>query len=101
VESRVSLSLDQSVSEAGAALSSLVQLTAQETLTQGKRLLPLNVPAPSLAPVETLQQTLEPPVESLRQAGQNLTTGLEPITASAQRAFLAFVDDLPPMGLQP
>jgi predicted anti-sigma-YlaC factor YlaD len=94
------VSLQQTVSDASSAFSSLVEMTAQETLAQGQLLLPNSVPVPALARVETLQQSLEPPVESLRQAGQNLSTGLEPIASSAQRAFLTFVDDLAPMGSQ-
>jgi predicted anti-sigma-YlaC factor YlaD len=93
------LSLNDSMSEAGSALTSLVEMTARETLLQGQLLLPDRIPAPPIEPVDAWQQTVERPVESLRQAGQALSTGLEPVAASAQRAFLTFVDDLSPAGL--
>lgn len=92
-----SLSLDGSVAEAGSALTSLVEMTARETVKQGQLLLPISVPAPPLADMDALQQSLEPPAKSLRQAGQTLTASLEPVASSARRAFVTF-QDLSPMG---
>src|SRR5207248_438549 len=88
------LSLNTSVAEAGSALTSLVELTARETVKQGQMLLPEKMSAPSLADFGALQQSLEPPAESLRSAGQTLTASLEPVTSSARRAIATFAQDL-------
>jgi hypothetical protein len=40
---------------------------------------------------------LDPPAQSLRQAGQGVATGLEPVATSARRAFDLFLRDIPPV----
>ncbi len=82
----LSLALDGSVADAGSTLTSLVAVTARETVKQGRLLLPDAVPSPTLANIDSLQQTLQPSARSLREAGQTLTASLEPVTASARRA---------------
>jgi hypothetical protein len=44
-----------------------------------------------------LQAPLDPPSQSLREAGQNVSSGLEPVANSARRAMNLFWRDLPPM----
>jgi anti-sigma factor RsiW len=88
-------SLNQSMEEAGSALVALMNRTADETVGQGKILLPTTVPAPPLSAQDAWQQGLEPPVESLRQARQNVALGLEPVTDSARRAVNLFLREMP------
>jgi hypothetical protein len=40
---------------------------------------------------------LEPPAQSLREAGNGVSAGLEPVTDSARRAFNLFLREIPPM----
>jgi predicted anti-sigma-YlaC factor YlaD len=54
-----------------------------------------NVPSPSLPRVDLA--SIEPPTRSLREAGQGVSEGLEPVTNSARRAFDLFLRELPPM----
>jgi hypothetical protein len=83
-------SLNENVAEATEAVASLARRTADETLTSGQ----LFVPA---VPREVLGSPLEPPAESLREAGQGVATGLAPVTSSARRAFDLFLRDIPPV----
>lgn len=94
------LSVDGNLSNAGSALTSFVEVTARETVKQGQLLLPEKVAAPKLADLDALQQSFEPPAQSLLQAGQNVSASLEPVASSARRAFVTFVQDLSPMGEQ-
>jgi hypothetical protein len=88
-------SLRENVEEATSAVASLTRRTAGETVEQGRLLLPaVSLPAPEQA---ALAEPLEPPVESLRQAGQGVTTSLAPVTTSARRAVDLFLRDIPPM----
>lgn len=85
------------VGEAGEALASLFSRTADEAVGQGKLLLP-STPMPPMPPdVTTLPPALEPPAQSIKDAGQGVTAGLEPVTSSARRAFQMFVRDMPPV----
>jgi predicted anti-sigma-YlaC factor YlaD len=89
-------SLRDSVREAGSAVVGLTRRTADETVAQGKLLLPVVAAKPSLG--EGASQAMEPPVRSLQAAGQGVSEGLEPVTRSARRAFDLFLSELPPMG---
>ena len=90
------VSLRDSVAEAGSAVASLTRRTADETVGQGRLLLPVVARAApeDLVPVPPM----EPPVGPLREAGQGLSSGLEPVTSSARRAFDLFLREVPPMG---
>jgi hypothetical protein len=44
------------------------------------------------------QHTLDPTTRSLREAGQNVTATLEPVTKSAQRAITLFWRDISAAG---
>ncbi|HEX5272676.1 MAG TPA: zf-HC2 domain-containing protein [Gemmataceae bacterium] len=88
-------SLDEDVVEATSAVASLARRTADQTLTSGQMLIPA-VPR-EVAPREVLPPPLDPPAQSLREAGEGVATGLSPVTNSARRAFDLFLHDLPPV----
>ncbi|GIW80921.1 MAG: hypothetical protein KatS3mg105_2728 [Gemmatales bacterium] len=91
-----SISVDESVGEAGQALVSLVARTAGETVEQSRWLLPdtlamANPPVPEIGFWPTAMQTPEP----LRQASKGVSKGLQPVLKSAQNAVNLFLRDLP------
>ncbi|HEV3260972.1 MAG TPA: hypothetical protein VG013_29235 [Gemmataceae bacterium] len=91
-----SRSLDDSVKDAGSALVALTRRTAHETIGQSRLLLP-DVGSPMSPPNPDLwQQTLEPPAQSLREAGAGVSTGLGPVASSARRAVNMFLQEIPP-----
>lgn len=87
-------SLREAVTEASAAVASLTSHTAGETVESTRWLVP-KVSAPELPKVDL--ESIEPPTGPLREAGQGVSTGLEPVTNSARRAFGLFLRELPPM----
>jgi anti-sigma factor RsiW len=90
-------SLRDSVAEAGSAVVNLTRRKADETVGQTRLLWPAVTP-PGLEPPDTLTEPLDPPARSLREAGQGVSAGLEPVTSSARRAFDLFLREIPPMG---
>jgi hypothetical protein len=89
-------SLRESVTEASSAVVNLTRRTADETVGSTRLLLPVVVARPPAdEPAGT--SPLDPPVRSLREAGQGLSAGLEPVTSSARRAFDLFLREVPPM----
>jgi hypothetical protein len=86
--------LRDSVKEAGVAMASLTNQTADETVGPTRWLLP-KVSRPSLPPLDF--SAIETPAAPLREAGANVSTGLEPVTTSARRAFGLFLRELPPL----
>src|SRR5260370_41476734 len=86
--------LDQDVEEAGSALAALTRRAAGETLDQSRRL--LSDMTPAVRPDEALQPPPEPPTQSLREAGQGVSSGLEPMASSARRAVNLFLRDFQP-----
>jgi hypothetical protein len=87
-------SFDRSVEEAGVALVGLVGRTAGETVDTSRFLLPGSMPGTSAAGF--WQAPLEPPVQSLREAGQGVSQGLEPVATSARRAVNLFFGEIKP-----
>ena len=85
--------LREAVAEAGSAVAALTSRTADEAVVGTRRLLPAVVP-PSL---DDLSLTPEPAARPLREAGEGVTAGLEPVTTSARRAVGLFLRDLPPV----
>jgi hypothetical protein len=83
------------VVEAGSAVASLTRRAADETVGQTRLFLPEAIPAPPLTTSEPMQPVLDPPTESLRQAGQGMTAALDPVTTSARRAFSMFMREAP------
>jgi hypothetical protein len=86
--------LRESAAELGELFASLTNQTADETLGQ-TRYWVANVPSPALPKVEL--STLETPTRPLREAGEGVSEGLEPVTTSARRAVGLFLRELPPM----
>jgi hypothetical protein len=87
-------SLREAVTEASAALAALTSHTADETVESTRWLVP-KVSAADLPRVDL--ETIEPPTGPLREAGEGVSAGLEPVTNSARRAFGLFLRELPPM----
>jgi hypothetical protein len=77
-------------------VASLTSRTADETVRQTRMLLPMG---PALPPID-LQPRLEPPTTTLREAGEGVMEGLEPMASSARRAVGLLLHDLPPMGAE-
>jgi hypothetical protein len=84
--------LRDSVAEAGSAVVNLTRRTADDTVGQGRLLVPVVVATPpdTGGPL--------PAGHPLREAGQGVSTGLDPVTDSARRALDLFLRDIPPMG---
>jgi predicted anti-sigma-YlaC factor YlaD len=90
---RTTVSLQASVREVGTALAALVGRTADEAVEQSRALLPTGLPGQAVFDADSL--ALDPPVRSLREAGQGLSAGLEPVTSSARRAVDLFLREMP------
>ncbi len=91
--------LDQTLGEAGSLALALTRRTADETMAQARQWLPrtrpLPVPLSSLNSSPSLAPVLKAPAQSLREAGHNVSAGLEPVAASARRAFHLFLQEMP------
>jgi hypothetical protein len=92
-------SLSQTFGEAGTLAFALTRRTAVETMSKARQWLPpakpLPVPLSGLKPGETLAPVLGAPAKSLRQAGHNVSAGLQPVATSARRAIHLFMHDMP------
>ena len=55
---------------------------------------------PSLGKFD-LEAPLDPPARSLREAGEGVSVGLEPVADSARRVVGLFLRELPPMDAAP
>ncbi|MFO0877076.1 MAG: hypothetical protein U0840_06850 [Gemmataceae bacterium] len=86
--------LRESVEEARAAVVALTTRTAEETLETTAGLFP-PMDARPLDPMPTLPASLEPPLESLMEAGTTVGTTVAPVADSARRAVGLFMRDLP------
>jgi predicted anti-sigma-YlaC factor YlaD len=93
--------LDRTLEEAGEVALALTWRTAEATVARARQWLPPAAPfAVSLSPLgdaDPLAPVLEPPTQSLRQAGHSVSAGLRPVTASARRAVDLFLREVPPM----
>ena len=87
------LPLRNTVTEAREAVASLTTRTADEAIGQTRLLLPV-VSGPSLAELELPADNSTAP---LRQAGENISAGLGPVTVSARRAVDLFIREFPPV----
>lgn len=85
--------LRQAAAELGEVFVELSNETAEETVGQTRRLVS-NVPSPSWDGFQ-IHPTLEPPTHPLREAGEGLSEGLQPVTTSARRAIDLFLRELP------
>jgi hypothetical protein len=93
--------LDQTLGEASSLALALTRRTADETMAQAREWWPLAKPLPdplsSLKSSPPLAPVLKAPAQSLREAGQNVSAGLEPVTTSARRAINLFLHEMPPL----
>ncbi len=90
--------LRESAAELGGAVAALTSQTAEETMGQTRWLMP-KVSSPALPKVDLT--SIEPPTRPLREAGEGVSAGLEPLTNSARRAVDLFLRELPPMETEP
>ena len=74
---------------------SATKLAADETLRQGRVLLPLVSPANALPDSEVLQSVLDPPAHALLSVSESVTSSLEPVTTSALKAVDLFFKETP------
>lgn len=89
-------SIRDGVAEAGTAVVSLTLRTTEETVEQ-TRLLTGTLPSATINLREVLPQPQEqPPLAVWQETGQRVTTGFEPVTSSARRAFRMFVRETVP-----
>lgn len=89
--------IGQEVHEVQLALGALVRRAADETVDQGRLLLPNQIlPSTPLAP-DSWQISLDEPARTLAQTGQSLSASLEPVTGSARRAMDLFLRELSPV----
>jgi anti-sigma factor RsiW len=87
--------LSKTVAEAGEAVASLTSRTADEAVGQTRLLLP-SMPRSAFSDLDLLPSNA--PAKPLREAGENVSAGLDPITTSARRAVDLFLRDIPPLG---
>ncbi len=86
--------IHESVAEARSAVEALASRTAEEAVARTKGLLP----GLGRSPLEPMD--VGPPLEApLREAGQNVSAGLEPVADFSRRAVGQFLRDLSPMGV--
>jgi predicted anti-sigma-YlaC factor YlaD len=87
-------SIHDSVAQARSTVTALASRTAEEAVARTKGLLP----DLGRSPLEEIE--LAPPLEApLREAGQNVSAGLEPVADFSRRAVGQFLRDLSPMGV--
>jgi predicted anti-sigma-YlaC factor YlaD len=84
--------LGESVREAREAVAALTTQAAGETVERTRWLVKVSR---SSLPDVPLAPALDPPTEPLRQAGEGVSEGLEPVTNSARRAIDLFLRELP------
>jgi hypothetical protein len=85
-----------SLRESVAEVAQLTRRKADETVGQALNLVPEVLKAPP-ADAWPRPTPLDPPARSLRQAGQSVTAGLEPVADSARRALNLFLREIPPV----
>jgi hypothetical protein len=88
------------IQEAGTTFVALVNRTADETVGQGRVLLPQGVPAPDLPVSNAWSTDLEPSSQALRDAQDGVAVSFEPVTSSARRAVNLFLREVPSMESQ-
>lgn len=92
--SETSPTLRESAADLGEVFAALSSQTADETMGKTRSLVP-DVLNPSLSPVRLT--AMESPSRPLREAGEGVSAGLEPVATSARRAVNLFLRELTPM----
>jgi hypothetical protein len=90
-------SLEESASEAGAAMAALTDRLTGQTREQARLLWQAATPLEALAPVpepETWQAPLAPAARSFRDAGRGFSASFETVARSARRAFSYFAHEV-------
>ena len=90
-ETKFTPTLRESAAEVGDVFASLSNQTADETVGQTRRWVS-NMPSPALPKVNL---TAMEPTTPLREAGEGVSEGFQPVTTSARRAVDLFLRDLP------
>jgi hypothetical protein len=93
-------SLRQTFEEAGVTALALTRRTAGETVAKVRRWFPeaaIEMPATPFTGTPALAPVLDPPAQSVRQAGETVTSSLKPVTSSFRRAVDVFLEQIPPM----
>ncbi|MGH7225792.1 MAG: anti-sigma factor family protein [Gemmataceae bacterium] len=85
--------LRESAAELGEVFAALTSQTADETVGQTRQLVP-SVPSPLWDGFE-IRPTMKSPTRPLREAGESVSEGFEPVTTSARRAVGLFLRELP------
>ena len=88
------VTLDGSLTDAGAAIASLTRRTAEQTIEPARKLLASSADATRFN-ADPLPGTLEPATQSLSEIRQGAVAGFEPVTRSASRAVSMFLRELP------
>ncbi|MHB1423691.1 MAG: anti-sigma factor family protein [Gemmataceae bacterium] len=91
-EAEAAPTLRESAAELGEVFTALKKQTTEETVGQARRWVS-NVGSPALPKVDLT--TLAAPSHPLREAGEGVSEGLQPVTTSARRAFDLFLRELP------
>ena len=89
-------SLRTALTEAGSTVVQNARRQVSEAVSNTLQLVE-SVEGPVLPPMDA-EWPLEPTIRPLREAGQGVTAGLEPVAGTARRAFALFVRDLSPSG---
>jgi hypothetical protein len=91
-------SLRERVAEASTAVVDLAGRTADQTVGQSRLLLPVVMATPPLETPADPLSPMETPMRSLREAGQGVSSGLEPVADSARRVFDLVLREIPAVG---
>jgi len=94
--------LPQTVAEAEAAVKSLSNRIAENTVEQVRTLLAVSTtadmgPMPTLPTAAAIEEPLDPATRSLQETGRGVSTGLQTVANSARRAFDFLLRELPPV----
>jgi hypothetical protein len=95
------VALGPRMEEARTAVLALTRRTADETVGPTRFLFPAGGFLQPASESEVVREVLEPPARSLREAGEGMLAGLEPVTLSARRAVDLFLREVPPVGAAP
>jgi hypothetical protein len=93
-------SVQRSVAEAGAAVANLTDRIADQTREQARLFLTATAPVEVRAALPepgAWHAPFDPAAQSLRQASQGVSAGLETVTGSARRAVAYLVRELSPL----
>lgn len=94
-------SLRSKVEKAGTAVASLTDRLAGQTRVLFQAAAPLGDPMASLPDPSDMGGALNPVEQSLRETGSGVSTGLQTVANSTQRAFRFFLREVPDLARNP